>query len=91
MHTAHSAESRAIQKLIAQIDDIDRWRDRVGRRVLALFLAVFCCAVGMLIYVVLYAHPPQQMRHPGPRVPGVLKSWKERTAVTAPSPSSPRP
>jgi hypothetical protein len=90
MQTANSAESRAIRNLIAQIDDIDRWRDRVGRRVIGLFLGVFVFAVGLLLYVVTHAHPPQQTRAPGPRVPGVLKSWKERTEIS-PSPASPRP
>jgi hypothetical protein len=90
MPTADTPESRAIRNLISQIDDIDRWRERVGRRLIALFLCVFCFAVGLLLYVVTFEHPAQRAVPPGPRVPGVLKGWKERSAVS-PSPASPRP
>lgn len=79
MQAAYSGEDHAIRKLIAQIDDIDRWRDRIGRRLIALFLAVFAVALAMLFYAVTYAHPQPGLQHPGPRVPGVLHGVRDRT------------
>lgn len=87
MQTVESAESRAIRNLIAEIDAIDRWRDSTGRIIVGLFAGVFVIALVLLFYTVTYAHPPQIREYPGPKVPGVLKSWSPRTAVS-PSPSS---
>lgn len=90
MHLSGNAESRAIRNLIAQIDEIDKWRDRVGRRIVGLFLCVFVFALSLLFYVVKYAHPQPRLRHPGPKVPGVLKSWRENAVPAAtPSPALP--
>lgn len=88
MRLEGNAESTAIRNLIAQIDEIDRWRDRVGRRIVGLFLCVFAFAVGLLLYVVQYEHPPRQLRHPGPKVPGVLKGFRDGGAAATPSPAS---
>ncbi len=62
-------------RLIAQIDSIDAWRDRVGRRILALFLVTFAFAIGLLIWTVKQAqlNPPQIQKPPGEQVPAVLK------------------
>lgn len=73
MQPGTAAEAEAIRKLIRQIDDLDAWRDRIGRRIIALFLTVFAGALMLLFYVAAYAHPPQNLPHPGPRVPGVLR------------------
>ena len=53
-----NSESRAIAKLIAQIDDLDALRDQVGRRVIALFLITFAGALTLLVYVALHGDPP---------------------------------
>jgi len=75
MRTREQDEARAIARLIGQIDEIDRWRDRVGRRVLLLFLVTFAFAVGLLLWTVSDTrnNPPSNLEHPGPRVPPVLK------------------
>jgi predicted MFS family arabinose efflux permease len=60
--------------LIAEIDALDRWRDRVGWRIIYLFLGVFAFAVGLLIYTAMEGQPrTTRAEHPGPRVPGVLR------------------
>lgn len=76
MQARDEAESRAIARLIAQIDSIDQWRDRVGRRVVLMFVGTFAFALALLVWVAKSAvdHPPAPMNHPGPRVPAVLKS-----------------
>lgn len=51
MKTTVDEESRAVARLIAEIDSIDRWRDRVGRRVMVLFALVFALALGLLGWV----------------------------------------
>lgn len=51
MKTTVDEESRAVARLIAEIDAIDRWRDRVGRRVIVLFALVFAVALGLLGWV----------------------------------------
>lgn len=72
--TSHSdSEARAIRRLIAEIDSLDDWRDRVGRRVIYAFLGTFAFALSLLIYVVVSEGPPRRLAYPpGPRVPGVL-------------------
>ena len=55
-------EARAIARLIAQIDDLDAWRDRVGRRVIAIFLVTFAAALSLLVYVALNGPPPTTPR-----------------------------
>ncbi|MGO9242331.1 MAG: hypothetical protein ACLQBJ_16130 [Bryobacteraceae bacterium] len=68
-------ETRAIWRLIQEVDSIDTWRDRTGRRIVALFLATFAGAVCLLLWTVMdsrtIAAPP------GPRVHGVLHSAKD--------------
>ena len=67
------AEGAAVAKLIAEINSLDEWRDRVGRRIIALFLGTFACALGLLCYIVVNEGPPAHVQAPpGPRVPGVL-------------------
>jgi hypothetical protein len=67
-------ESRAIERLIAEIDQLDTHRDRVGRRVILAFVCTFAIALSLLVYVALFGAPTRpSLRHPGPRVPGVLK------------------
>lgn len=71
------AESRAIDRLIAEIDAIDKWRDRVGRRIVAMFFGVFLAAVSLLFYAA--THAQQRVDPPpdaGPRHPGVLRSYR---------------
>lgn len=53
-----NSEARAIAKLIAQIDNLDHLRDQVGRRVIAIFLLTFACALTLLLYVALHGGPP---------------------------------
>lgn len=62
-------EARAIAKLIAQIDDLDALRDRVGRRVIAVFLLTFACALSLLVYVALHDGPPRTAAPPGHGAP----------------------
>ena len=68
-------ESRAIGRLIREIDSLDAWRDRTGRRILVLFLATFAGAACLLFWAATHAETP--VRPPGPRVPGVLHSSKD--------------
>lgn len=80
MRLSHSEQDEAasIARLIAQIDSIDAWRERIGRRVLALFLCTFVFALGLLAWVVKTAHdnPRAPIKPPGPRVDGVLHGAK---------------
>ncbi len=68
-------EARAVARLIAEIDSIDAWRDRVGRRVICLFLVTFAFAVGLLFWTVNQVHgnPPGTPDPSGPKVPAVLR------------------
>jgi hypothetical protein len=75
MRKDNLAESRAIERLIAEIDALDRWRDRVGWRIIYMFFGVFAFAVCLLVYTVTMGHPETRpLHHPGPRVPGVLRA-----------------
>ena len=76
MQVRDEEEARAVARLIAQIDSIDAWRERVGRRVVLLFAGTFVFALALLVWVAISAveHPPAPMNHPGPKVPAVLKS-----------------
>lgn len=75
MRKSEQDEARALARLIAEIDSIDGWRDRVGRRVICLFLVTFAFAVGLLIWSVnqVYGNPPGTPDPPGPQVPAVLR------------------
>jgi len=74
MKPGEDAESTAVAKLIAEINALDAWRERVGRRIIALFLGTFACALGLLFYIAAYEGPPAALQTPpGPRVPGVLR------------------
>lgn len=75
MRVSKQDEARAVQRLIAQIDSIDAWRDRVGRRIVCLFLLTFAFAVGLLFWTVKQVHgnPPGTQTPPGPQVPAVLR------------------
>ncbi|MBE0658002.1 MAG: hypothetical protein IH602_09950 [Bryobacteraceae bacterium] len=75
MRTSEQDEERAVERLIAQIDSIDAWRDRVGRRIVCLFLLTFAFAVGLLFWTVKQVHgnPPGTQTPPGPQVPAVLR------------------
>jgi hypothetical protein len=68
-------ESQSVARLIAEIDSIDAWRNRTGRRILCLFLATFVFAVGLLIWTAtqMRVDPPRTMIPPGPKVPAVLR------------------
>ena len=68
-------ETRAIWHLIREVDSIDAWRDRTGRRILALFLATFAGAACLLFWAA--THTESIVAPPGPRVPGVLHSAKD--------------
>lgn len=79
MKTGAGAEERAIEKLIAQIDSIDQWRERTGRRVLWLFAITFACALSLLLWVAVSQGPPEAPQRPaGPRVPAVLQNFNRR-------------
>ena len=65
-------ETRAIWRLIQEVNSIDTWRDRTGRRIVALFLATFAGAVCLLLWTVM--HSQTVVAPPGPRVNGVLHS-----------------
>jgi len=82
------AEGRAIARLIAEIDSLDALRDRVGRRVVLLFFAIFIFAIGLLIYAV--THSERAVAPPGPRVPGVLQRMRTTPPGTGSSPSEHR-
>lgn len=73
-------EERAVARLIAEIDALDAWRDRIGRRVVYLFMVTFAAALVLLLWSVKYAHdyPPGPLEHPGPRVTGVLRGMGDR-------------
>lgn len=68
-------ESRAIERLIAEIDQLDTHRDRVGRRVILAFVCTFAIALSLLVYIALFGGPTRTTLRPppGPRIPGVLK------------------
>ena len=79
MRTGTDEETRAVERLIAQIDALDRWRDRTGRRVIWLFAVVFLAALGLLGWVALFEGPPPEVSPPpGPRVPAVLHNFNPR-------------
>ena len=75
MRVSEQDEARAVQRLIAEIDSIDAWRDRAGRRIVCLFLLTFAFAVGLLFWTVKQVHgnPPGTQTPPGPQVPAVLR------------------
>jgi len=66
-----STEERAIQKLIEEINDLDRWRDRVGRRILTLFAFGFAVAMALLMWVASSNSPRVFPRHPLQASPAV--------------------
>jgi hypothetical protein len=74
---ASDREQGAIRRLIAEIDSIDAWRDRVGRQIVILFIATFVSALGLLVWSV--SHAQDIVKTSGPRVPGVIQS--ERAQV----------
>ncbi|MBI4891277.1 MAG: hypothetical protein HY821_11685 [Acidobacteria bacterium] len=78
MRTQTGNEARAIEHLIAQIDSIDQWRDRVGRRVVCLFLLVFVAALTLLYWVARQGPPASLKRPEGPRAPAVLQNFLRR-------------
>jgi hypothetical protein len=79
MRTGIDDETRAVERLIAQIDALDRWRDRTGRRVIWLFAVVFLAALALLGRVAFFDGPPPQVPPPpGPRVPAVLRNFNPR-------------
>jgi hypothetical protein len=45
-----ASEERAMKRLIAEIDSIDAWRDRVGWRVVYLFMGTFVVALTLLAW-----------------------------------------
>jgi len=72
-------ESRAIERLIAEIDAIGRRRDRTGRQVIWVFGITFAAALCLLAWVALFAGPPARIiKMDGPRAPAVLKQFPLR-------------
>lgn len=70
-------ETRAIQKLIAEINEIGRRRDRTGRHVIWAFGITFAAALCLLAWVALFAGPPARVvKMDGPRAPAVLKQFR---------------
>ncbi|MGC8760234.1 MAG: hypothetical protein ACP5VC_09755 [Bryobacteraceae bacterium] len=81
MQISAGEERRAIERLIAQINEIGRRRDRTGRNVLWIFALTFAAALCLLAWVALFAGPPSRALRPdGPRAPAVLQR-----APTAPA------
>jgi hypothetical protein len=74
---AAGEEEGAIRRLVAEIDSLDAWRDRAGKRILVLFFFTFAAALCLLVWAV--THSESVVQTPGPRVPGVLRS--ERTGA----------
>lgn len=73
------AEARAVQRLIAQIDALDQWRDRTGRRVIWLFGVTFLAALSLLVWVAVFDGAPAGLKTaPGPRAPAVLNDFHPR-------------
>ena len=73
------AETRAVERLIAQIDALDQWRDRTGRRVIWLFGGTFLAAVSLLVWVAVFdGAPGDLMPAAGPRAPAVLNDFHPR-------------
>jgi hypothetical protein len=70
--TEAGQEQGAIQRLIDQIDSIDTWKDRIGRRIVILFVTTFVGALSLLVWSV--SHAQDIVKTPGPRVPGVIRS-----------------
>jgi len=69
-------EEGAIRRLVAEIDSLDAWRDRVGKRILLLFFSTFAGALCLLVWAV--THTENVVKTPGPRMPGVLHSERAR-------------
>ncbi|GIU77183.1 MAG: hypothetical protein KatS3mg005_0421 [Bryobacteraceae bacterium] len=70
-------ETRAVQKLIAEINEIGRRRDRTGRQVIWAFGITFTAALCLLAWVALFAGPPARVvKMDGPRAPAVLKQFR---------------
>ncbi|GEM_PF-1641148 len=79
MKASVESEQRAIERLIAEIDSIDEWRDRIGRRVMWLFAGTFTVALSLLAWVAMFENPPARIEKPdGPQVPAVLHQAPER-------------
>jgi len=76
MPVKEDAEFRAIERLIADIDSIDKWRDRVGRRIVAMFFGVFLFAVSLLCYVATHSQERVSPPAPAKQHPGVLRSYR---------------
>jgi hypothetical protein len=77
MTSRDEAERRAVARLIDEINALDAWRERVGRRIICLFLGTFAAAVGLLFYIAAFEGPPRELKTPpGPRVPGVLRGLR---------------
>ena len=75
--TTEDQEEGAIRRLVAEIDALDRWRDRVGRRIVVLFLSTFAGALCLLTWAA--THTGNIVRPPGPRAPEVLHSERSGT------------
>jgi hypothetical protein len=77
LRDATGQEEGAIRRLITEIDSLDSWRDRVGKRILVLFFSTFAGALCLLVWAV--THTESLVKTPGPRVPGVLHSARSGT------------
>jgi hypothetical protein len=70
-------ERRAIGRLIQEIDSLEAWRERTGRRIVVLFLTTFAVAACLLVWAA--THAQTVVAPPGPRVHGVLHSPQDPT------------
>jgi hypothetical protein len=77
LRDAAGQEEGAIRRLITEIDSLDAWRDRVGKRILVLFFSTFAGALCLLVWAV--THAEDVVKTPGPRVPGILHSARGGT------------
>lgn len=78
MDNRKDPESAAVAKLISEINALDAWRERVGRRIIMLFLGTFAGALGLLFYIAAFEGAPRELKTPpGPRVPPVLRGVRD--------------
>ncbi|NWF83578.1 MAG: hypothetical protein HXY18_07095 [Bryobacteraceae bacterium] len=78
MNRRQDAENAAVARLIAEIDALDAWRERVGRRIILLFLSTFAGALGLLFYIAAFEGAPRELKTPpGPRAAPVLRGARD--------------
>ena len=82
-------ETRAIRRLIAEVDSLDAWRNRTGRRIIVLFVGTFAGAVCLLFWTAMHSQPV--VFPTGPRVRPVLVEERAHHALDRRSPDRQSP